>query len=382
MIKKAVIVNCFDTYAKRASLVYDFWKAKGYDTLMLTSSFSHVYKRNIDIIDRNSDYIYLPTRPYYKNLSIQRMYSHFKLSQVILANLEEIKPDVLYVLCPPNSFAKIGGQYKSCYKHSTLIVDIIDLWPETLPIKCPKNIFPLNSWRNIRNNWLPIADYVIVECQLYKEFLQKYNSNIYTLYFAKQDTGIFISPKLNKEIISLCYVGSINSLIDIDMIVKIVSTLKQHKPVSLHVIGDGHARKRFLQMMSYVGADVIYYGKEFDEREKNNIFSKCNFGLNIMKESVCVGLTIKSIDYFEAGLPIINTIKGDTWNWVENERVGFNIDINNIEIKAKDIVVATNDDNISMRERCRKLYEENFSQTAFVGQMSMIYADMSCNYDA
>ena len=36
-----------------------------------------------------------------------------------------------------------------------------------------------------------------------------------------------------------------------------------------------------------------------------------------MKDSVFVGLTMKSIDYFEAGLPILNTIKGDTWKFVD-----------------------------------------------------------------
>ena len=43
-----------------------------------------------------------------------------------------------------------------------------------------------------------------------------------------------------------------------------------------------------------------------------------------MKDSVKVGLTIKSIDYFCYGLPIINTIKGDTWEIIEQKQVGIN----------------------------------------------------------
>lgn len=372
MTKKAVIVNCFDTYEKRASLVYDFWRAKGYDTLMLTSLFSHVYKRDIDIIDRKPNYIYLQTRPYYKNLSIQRMYSHLKLSQVLLANLEEIKPDVLYVLCPPNSFAKIGGQYKSYNKHSTLIIDMIDLWPETLPIKCPKNIFPLNIWRKIRNNWLPIADYVMVECQLYKEFLQKYNSNINTLYFAKNDTGITTSPIQDKSSINLCYLGSINNLIDIDAIIDLILALKSYIPITLHIIGDGQTREEFVQRAKRAGAIVIYHGKVFDEQEKHRIFSICHYGLNIMKDSVCVGLTIKSIDYLESPLPIINTIKGDTWKLVENKHIGINYNINEPYVAAREIYL-TLDDNKYMREQCRKIFVENFSSDAFINRLNTIF---------
>jgi hypothetical protein len=38
-----------------------------------------------------------------------------------------------------------------------------------------------------------------------------------------------------------------------------------------------------------------------------------------------VGLSIKSIDYFSYGLPIINNIKGDTWNLVQNNKMGINV---------------------------------------------------------
>ena len=64
--------------------------------------------------------------------------------------------------------------------------------------------------------------------------------------------------------------------------------------------------------MKSAGAEVFYHGKVFDSKEKNRIFETCHYGLNIMKDSVFVGLTMKSMDYFE-GLPIINNIQGDTW---------------------------------------------------------------------
>ena len=32
----------------------------------------------------------------------------------------------------------------------------------------------------------------------------------------------------------------------------------------------------------------------------------------------------RQVEYLAFGLPILNTIQGDTWNLVENERVGYN----------------------------------------------------------
>ena len=372
MTNRAVVVNCFDTYERRARLVYNFFKSKGYDTMMLTSSFSHIYKKEIGIAERYSDYVYLPAYPYHKNLSFQRMYSHFKLSKIIYKYLEEIKPDVLYVLCPPNSFAKVGGQYKMRHKHSFLIIDMIDLWPETLPVKCSKNIFPLSIWRDIRNDWLHIADYVLVECALYKSFLQQYNSNIHTLYFAKEDTGIVVTPMLDNEKICLCYLGSINNLIDIDAIVNLISALKVYSYVTLHIIGDGRTREKFIQKAKNAGADIIYHGKLFDEQEKHKIFSTCHYGLNIMKDSVCVGLTMKSIDYLEASLPIINTIKGDTWTWVENYHLGINYKIQEYNLVAKKIY-QTLENNQIMRRQCRDIFLRNLSSEAFINELELIF---------
>lgn len=42
-----------------------------------------------------------------------------------------------------------------------------------------------------------------------------------------------------------------------------------------------------------------------------------------MKDNVCVGLTMKSIDYFQHGLPIINNIQEDTTEIVKQYKVGL-----------------------------------------------------------
>jgi hypothetical protein len=44
-----------------------------------------------------------------------------------------------------------------------------------------------------------------------------------------------------------------------------------------------------------------------------------------MKDTVCVGLTMKSIDYFQARLPILNSIQADTAKIVDEYRIGINI---------------------------------------------------------
>lgn len=93
----------------------------------------------------------------------------------------------------------------------------------------------------------------------------------------------------------------------------------------------------FLNRLNVAGATVKYHGIIYEESMKIQILGLCDLAFNLMKESVQVGLTIKSIDYFSMGIPIINNIKGDTWKLVEENCIGFNYSgnipeiINNIE---------------------------------------------------
>ena len=71
-----------------------------------------------------------------------------------------------------------------------------------------------------------------------------------------------------------------------------------------------------------------------------------------------VGLTMKSMDYFEAGLPVINNIHGDTWDIIEREKIGVNLKENTTaaEIMVYDVV---------MRERVRRFFETNLGEDTF-----------------
>lgn len=73
----------------------------------------------------------------------------------------------------------------------------------------------------------------------------------------------------------------------------------------MHIIGNGEKKEQFIQEVLAVGVKVIDHKEVYDQREKQEIFDQCNYGLNVMKSSVCVGLTMKSLDYMCAGLPII-----------------------------------------------------------------------------
>lgn len=361
---KALIVSSSFSYLERIELLKEIYEEKGYDTTVIMTDFVHAEKKYVE--EARDGYIFVKTQPYYKNISPQRLFSHYQFAKDAFAKVREMKVDLLHVLTPANCLVKEADKYKTEHSNTKLYIDIIDLWPETMPIERFKKTFPYTVWRRLRDNHLAQADGIYCECDLYKRVLGVEEDSRYrTLYWAKKGDGVESHPNLSKEHIDLCYLGSINNIIDMDLIVEMCREISCVKPVILHLIGAGEKKEKFLRLLKENQVDVRDYGAVYDEKKKQEIFDQCHFGLNIMKPSVCVGLTMKSLDYFRAQLPIINNIKGDTTAFVNEYKIGFN--------DYKDYMQVLNtlkeEDYLEMRQHVKEMYKNKFTKNAFEIQM-------------
>ena len=318
-----VIVNCFETLEHRVELLRRYFLQQGKRVHVLTSDWEHFLKRIRNQCPEGYELIHV--RPYHRNMSVDRLRSHHQFAQKVQERLEEINPKLIWTFVPPNSLAECTATYKEHHPKVKLVMDMMDMWPETMPISGVKTLPPFSQWRELRDKWVGRADAVVTECNLFQEPLEGKCApeKMHTLYLAREWSAVSGKVNLPKDRIALCYLGSINHIIDINCIGKIIRSLGT--AVDLHIIGDGEKRKALIDTAKRAGANVIFYGKVYDRGEKQKIMDQCHAGLNIMKKSVFVGLTMKSMDYFECGIPIINNIKGDTWNFVDECGIGINI---------------------------------------------------------
>lgn len=354
-------------------MLYKYFQSQGNEVFVLTSDFSHFYKKKRDRFLPFWRYVH--SIPYYKNLSITRLISHFIFAKSAFKELEAYMPELVYVLCPPNSLAYFAAQYKKKHSQTQFCLDLIDLWPETMPMGPLKKCFPFTLWRDLRNNAIQSADIIITECNLYQQKLEQVlnGKKTDTLFLTRPDSAMDSNATFNNQNIQLCYLGSINNIVDIDMISLIISNLVRRKAVKLHIIGDGEKRDKLIAAARDAGAEIEYYGKIFDDHRKRKIFDQCHFGLNIMKPQVCVGLTIKSIDYFEAGLPLLNNIGGDTWQFVKDKNIGFNITASNCSIVTDKVALMETERYLEMSSNAKYLFKKYFSATAFQIQLNNIF---------
>lgn len=357
MSGKACLISCSDHYDHRLRAWDRGLRQLDYSTQYLTSDFDHATK--VPFVSTVPGCVQIHVTPYQKNLSIQRILSHYQFAQRVVAYLETEQPDVIVALLPPNFLAQSLARYKRKHPNVRLIFDIFDLWPETFPSGKSKWLLSpvFKVWAYLRNSSLPAADFVSTECDMFRDILHL-GANSRAVYFAAEPTPVASLPDLPEDHLSLCYLGSINNIIDIPRICDLIRSASRMRSVRLHIIGKGERQQEFIDAATAAGADVIFHDAIYDAAEKQRIMDQCHFGLNILKPSVCIGLTMKSVDYFRHGLPIINSIPADTQQLVLQYGIGIPYD----DDCAARICSISLEENLAMRHHAKLVFEEKFTE--------------------
>ena len=153
---KVSIVTCYESNEELVSFVFEACKKRGYEVNAITSDYSHIRKEKRNNVP--ADFIAIDAKPYRKNLSVERMISHKQFAKDAFKLIEEQNPDLIWCVAPANSLIKEANEYKKKHPDVKIIVHIIDMWPESLPVKYDKNLLPFRLWRNIRKNNINCAD--------------------------------------------------------------------------------------------------------------------------------------------------------------------------------------------------------------------------------
>lgn len=362
--KTAYFISSTNHYNVRTGKFVNDYVKKGYDVIYVTSDFDHMTKKRYCFNEyKNSKQLHVIS--YKKNLSISRILSHLMFSYKTFYMLLACKPELVYVEVPNNSLVKSSAKYKKI-NNAEIIVDVFDMWPESMPVKTKNMIvnWGFDIWRNFRNKNLKFADQIWIECDYYRELLsaQKINLPMETKYLTLKNAETSIEMKVSEEEIDLCYLGSINNIIDISLIEKIVSEFAKNKRTRIHIIGDGERKDEFLDILKKNSIEIIDHGKVYEIDKLQEIFDQCWFGINVLREDLAIGITMKSISYFRGGLPIINTVQGDTSRFVEECNIGINVDRHDVKSCVLRILNITKDDLACMKNNTRNLFEQKFAE--------------------
>lgn len=354
---KVTIINCFDVYDRRVELLRASLQGEGHRVSVLVPNFRHMQRCRRTHCPAGFEM--LPVIPYYGRFSPARIRSHMRFARDALYRAEELRPDLLWVLVPPNSLVREAALYRKRRPDMRLVLDFMDLWPESMPVPGFASTPPGCLWQGLRDRYADGADIVVTESSKYWAVLQKSceKKKLHTLFVPRKDGFRYLEAHPPRDRIALCFLGQVNGDIDFQAVGRLLQRLGQ--AAELHVIGAGDGETMLRRTVEDAGARVEFHGKVYAPEKKRRIFERCHAGLNLLRNGPRSGLSMKSVDYLEASLPVINNVPGDTWDFIERYPVGLNCD-GSMEVTASKLLALQ-----SRREQIQAVYHTYFAERVF-----------------
>ncbi|MFL0493531.1 glycosyltransferase family 4 protein [Priestia megaterium] len=309
----------------RIKNIYKLLKDENYDVNVLTTEPTYPNKKIYDdeqfwddhSIDEENDVtrIGVKNRKYSRSIINRLMYYleiAFKMMFFILTDRK--KYDVIFVTSPPIFIAVVGLLAKYRYRRP-LILDIRDLWPESLKGVGVFNypiVISVFSW--LEKILYVKANHIIVNSQGFIHFMtEKYSipsSKIHFMPNAANGTEISMVES-GSDTFKVMYAGNIGLAQDVTVLMDLAKELHEYN-IELTVMGYGFKKKEFVQFAKEHKLTNVRFIKPTTRQKCLHIISEHHIGLVTLNgqqvfETVLPG---KIIDYMTCGIPIVASVSG------------------------------------------------------------------------
>lgn len=324
---KVWILNPFDNLPhegyrpQRYWLMAEAFAARGDEVTVFSSSFSHALKKPRVLRDStltaqgnavNPALVIVQSPSYPRNICLKRLWAHWRLSRNWLRAVAKMPPpDVVVVSSPPLTLAAAARKFCAA-SGARLVIDIQDAWPETFLRVAPRFLLgPLFSLagRNYR-----AADAITAVAKRYLDLATSYGATapqrlarLATSMSPRQETdavGADVAPHVS---LALAYVGNMSLSYDL---ATLVDSVVGAGNVTLDLAGAGPDEAGLRARAA--GCSRIRFHGYLAEEDLRQMLARCDAGVVPMFDASCVGVPGKLSDYLAAGLPVLNTLPGET----------------------------------------------------------------------
>ena len=315
------IQNPFDNlpaegYRKqRYWLMAEAFVRAGHQVVYWTSDFSHARKkcRGLEGLGglEGLDVRLIATRPYPKNVCLNRIISHRAYAREWLRVIHDLPnfpnipnpPNLIISSCPTLSAAdaalEIGKKFGA-----RVVIDVQDAWPETFERLVPKELrwlarIALLPWRMQARRIYRTADLVTGVCDAYRGLTGR--KDYYRAYLGVEVPRVDFNTEAQRHReIRLVYAGGLGKTYDLKTLVKAVET---NREMTLDVAGFGDFS---------CGCSRVKFHGALSAADLQKLFVTCDIGVIPMADDSCVGLPNKLFDYSAAGLGIVSSLSGES----------------------------------------------------------------------
>lgn len=331
---KVWIVNPFDNLPLEGNRPQRYWlmarafARAGHDVTLWTSDFSHARKARRQLganvgtsfVRDGFRTVLVATRPYRANIGLARIVSHRLLAKAWARRVvDEPAPDLVVASSPPLSLCAAARNYCAA-QNVPFIVDVMDAWPETFERVLPRMLLaPLR--RLARRNYQAAAAISTVS-ERYVDLVRGYGVRAPVKLFyhgIERNTSMARTEERPKSAAwRLVYAGNMGASYDVRTVIAAVKTLPD---VTLDLAGTGPCEPAW-RTLAATCPRIRFHGY-LDAAALQALLATADAGVVPMFPASCVGVPYKLADYAAAGLPVLNSLTGETARVLAETGAGF-----------------------------------------------------------
>ena len=377
-MKRIYIVAHFcSDFTSKGNNRFNYLAAKlaenGNEIHFFTTDFSHVKKerRITEGLDLPYTVHFLHEKGYKKNVSIQRLKSHYDFSKELQKKLVSMeRPDLVYLSVPSIDAAIVTARY--CVDNKIpYIVDIQDLWPEAFQLVLKHMDFLFAGMRKKVDYVYKNANKVVAVSETYADRANRVRNdktNTFCVYLGT-DLDVFdaypvhVVEKKENEI-WIIYIGTLGSSYNINIVIDAVRKLYESglRGFSFQVFGDGPKMNEF--QMRAEGLPVHFWGRLLYS-DLIGYVKNGDIAVNPIVKGAAQSIINKHADYAAAGLAVVNTQECPEYrNLLTEYDCGINCEVESVSqvADALERLIKDKDLREKMGRNSRRMAEERFDR--------------------
>lgn len=327
---------------------------RGHDVTWWTANFSHHFKmfRSEGWEDRPVSKLFrirfVPTTSYDKNMSFGRLAFEVLYSRSVFRRaLESEPPDCIVGVDPP----QIVGYM--CVRLARrlgvpLVLDVFDQWPELFVLAFPRLLRPLapamlSPFYGLRKHNLRRAAAVTALCDTYmasaKAAAPGLDASQTLTVFNGIDVAAFraaLPDAREREALArergkkpgevwVVYAGTLGNNYDVPTVLRAAARLQEcgDDGIRIWIAGEGPLRSSVTEFIRARGVINLKYIGKLSHEDLIRFYSICDIGLSPYVPESNVAMPDKAYDYMAAGLPIVNSLRGELEQLLRDRQIGI-----------------------------------------------------------
>ena len=331
MLKILIITQNFypeiGSASNRAKNIYFELSEKGYEVTVLTTEPNYP-NRNLyrdktfwdeDIPEDDVVRIQLKTRKYTSNV-FKRLIFYLEMMLKFIFYTFKLEKDYDVVFATlPSIFIGVAGIVAKIRQKATFILDIRDLWPETLVgIKRFQNKFALRLAYALESFLYRKADEIIVNSEEFITYMvcknipkEKISFIPNSLTEAELDQQL-LGKKGRSDVVTVLYAGNIGLAQDLDTLICIAERLNDNPRIKFEVIGYGFMMGDIKQRIVDLGLGNIEVSQALSRKGTLEKIANADMVYVTLKDSDVFKTVLpgKVVDYMGSGKAIVANVAG------------------------------------------------------------------------